>query len=102
MATIALGDLLDDLRVADQGLRKFEQRYWLSSQVFYDLYSQGVLDNGQHLEDFSEWAGHYKLKQDRERLFREFSERRAAELRAQSTDGYIDLSPPEPVLEVTD
>ena len=102
MATIALGDLLDDLRAADQGLRKFEQRYWLSSEVFYNLYSQGVLDNGEHLEDFSEWAGSYKLKQHRERVFREFSERRAAELGAHSTDGYIDLSPPEPVLEVPD
>jgi hypothetical protein len=58
MATITLSDILDDLRAADRALRKFEQRYWLSSEVFYDLYSQGLLDDGSHLEDFSEWAGH--------------------------------------------
>jgi len=38
MATIALSDILDDLRVADQVLRKFEQRYWISSADFYKLY----------------------------------------------------------------
>jgi len=62
MATITLSDILDDLRVVDQALRKFEQRYWLSSEVFYELYSQGLLDDGTHLEDFAEWAGHFKLK----------------------------------------
>ena len=66
MAVIALGDILDDLRAADQSLRKFEQRYWINSAHFYDLYSQGLLDNGEHSEDFSEWAGYYKLKLKRE------------------------------------
>jgi hypothetical protein len=64
MATITLSDILDDLRVADQALRKFEQRYWLSSADFYELYSQGQLDDGQHRADFSEWAGYYKLKRE--------------------------------------
>ncbi len=64
MTTITLSDILDDLRVADQVLRKFEQRYWISSADFYKLYSQGLLDDGQHREDCSEWAGHYKLKRE--------------------------------------
>jgi glycogen debranching enzyme len=66
MSTITLTDILDDLRVADRALRRFEQRYWLSSDLFYDLYSQGALDDGSHLEDFAEWAGQYKLKLKRE------------------------------------
>jgi hypothetical protein len=66
MTMIALSDILDDLRVADQSLRKFEQRYWLSTEMFYDLYSRGLLDHGQHRADFSEWAGYYKLKLKRE------------------------------------
>jgi hypothetical protein len=37
----------------------------VSSDHFYNLYSQGLLDNGENLEDFSEWAGHYKLRQKR-------------------------------------
>lgn len=66
MSTITLSEILDDLRTAAQALREFEQRYWLSSRQFYELYSQGRLDNGEHNEDFSEWAGFYKLKLERE------------------------------------
>jgi len=101
MATITLSDILDDLRAADQALRKFEQRYWLSSDVFYDLYSQGLLDDGEHRRDFSEWAGFYKIKQHREQLLRQFSERRVAELRIAGEDNVICLAPEEPVIEVT-
>jgi hypothetical protein len=100
MATITLSDILDDLRAADQALRRFEQRYWLSSQVFYELYSQGLLDDGSHLEDFSEWAGHYKLKLKREAALQELSEKRIEELRRQAKGGTIDLTLQEPVLEI--
>ena len=41
MTTITLSDILDDLRIAEEGLRKFERRYWISSTHFYNLYSQG-------------------------------------------------------------
>jgi len=101
MATIALSDILDDLRAADRALRRFEQRYCLSSDVFYDLYSRGLLDDGEHRQDFSEWAGFYKIKQHREQLLRQFSERRVAELRAAGEDSFICLTPEEQVMEVT-
>lgn len=101
MATITLSEILDDLRAADQALRKFEQRYWLSSEVFYDLYSQGLLDDGSHLEDFAEWAGHYKLKLKREAALKAMSEKRVGDLRRQAKGETIDLSLQEPVLEIT-
>lgn len=100
MMTITLSDVLDDLRAADQALRKFEQRYWLSSDVFYDLYSQGRLDDGEHLEDLSEWAGFYQIKRHREELLRQFSEKRVGELRARSEDDLLALTPGEPVIPV--
>ena len=100
MATVTLSDILDDLRAADQALRKFEQRYWLSSDVFYALYSHGRLDDGEHLEDFSEWAGFYKIKKHREELLREFSEKRVGELSAMSEDDLVALAPGEPVIPV--
>jgi hypothetical protein len=101
MATITLSDILDDLEAAEQVLRKFEQRYWISSTDFYELYSQGLLDDGQHREDFSEWAGFYKIKQHRQELLRQFSEQRVADLRAASEDDFVHLEPGEPVLKVT-
>jgi len=101
MATITLSDILDDLQAAEQVLRKFEQRYWISSTDFYELYSQGLLDDGQHREDFSEWAGFYKIRQHRQELLRQFSEQRIADLRAASEDDFVHLEPGEPVLKVT-
>ena len=100
MATVALSDILDDLRAADQALRRFEQRYWLSSDVFYNLYSQGRLDDGENLEDFSEWAGFYRIKQHREELLRQFSKERIAELSTASEDDLVRLAPSEPQIEV--
>ena len=100
MATITLSDILDDLRVADQALRKFEQRYWISSADFYKLYSQGLLDDGQHREDFSEWAGHYKLKLKREAALEQLSRQRVDQLRRRAGGEIIELAPQEPVLEL--
>ncbi len=101
MTTITLSDILDDLRVADQALRRFEQRYWLSSEVFYNLYAQGSLDDGSHLEDFSEWAGHYKLKLKREAALKQLSEQRVKELRRKSKGETISLTLQEPVLDLS-
>ena len=75
MSTITLSDILDDLGNADQRLRRFEQRYWVSS-------SQGLLDDGEHAEDFAEWAGTYKLKQKRERALEELSSQRVTQLQS--------------------
>ena len=100
MVTLTLSSALDDVRSAEQALHRFEQRYWLSSDVFYELYTQGTLDNGENAEDFAEWAGHYALKQKREKLLREFSRQRVEQLRYQVDGDLINLSPQEPVLEV--
>lgn len=102
MATVTLSEILDDLRTADRALRKFEQRYWLSSDVFYELYSQGLLDDGSHLEDFSEWAGHYKLKLKLKRgtALERFSRQRVEQLRRHAPRETIELTLQEPVLEL--
>jgi len=100
MATITLSDILDDLEAAEQGLRKFERRYWMSSSQFYDLYSQGLLDDGSHAEDFAEWAGHYKLKLKREAALEQLSRQRVEQLRRQASGETIELAPEEPVLEL--
>ena len=98
MATVLLSDVLQDMRAAEQSLHLFEQRYWLSSEVFYDLYSHGQLDDGEHLDEFAEWAGHYQVKCDREAVLREFSRKRIAQLRSQQGET-IRLFPQEPALE---
>lgn len=101
MATVTLSEILDDLRAADQVLRKFEQRYWLSSEVFYELYQQGRLDDGENSEDFSEWAGFYQIKQHREELLGQFSRQRIARLGSTGEGDLLHLAPEEPLIEVT-
>lgn len=73
MAGITISEILDDLRVAEEVLRRFERRYWITSEQFYELYTQGLLDDGEQGEDFSEWAGFYKLKLRREAALRSCS-----------------------------
>ena len=100
MAILTLGDILDDLQAADQVLRKFEQRYWISSKHFYELYSQGQLDDGSHREEFSEWAGYYKLKLKRMAALDQLSQQRLDRLREETTSGILELAPAEPTLEL--
>jgi len=100
MNKITLSEIMDDLRAADQALRGFEQRYWISSADFYQLYSQGRLDDGQHRSDFSEWAGFYKLKLKREAALGQISQRRLAHLRRRARGDTIELLSEEPVLDV--
>jgi len=101
MRMLTLSDILDDLQTADQALRRFEQRYWISTKQFYGLYSQGMLDTGDHAEDFAEWAGFYKLQQKREGALEQLSQQRLTYLRSQATTDLLDLAPAEPALEVT-
>ncbi len=66
---LTMSEIIDDLRVADEALRRFERLYGLSSDQFFELYDQGLLDDGEHLHDFSQWAGFYKLRQRRIEAF---------------------------------
>jgi hypothetical protein len=78
---LTVSEIIDDLRVADEMLRRFERLYWLSSDQFFELYSQGLLDDGEHLHDFSQWAGFYKLRQRRIEAFNRLSQERVIQLR---------------------
>ncbi len=65
MPELTISEILSDLRMAEEVISKFERRYWITSDQFFELYSEGLLDDGEHAEDFSEWAGFLKLKQRR-------------------------------------
>ncbi len=99
MATLSLSDILDDLQTAEQGLHQFERRYWISSEHFYELYASGSLDDGENMEDFSEWAGHYKLRQKRQAALQNISASRMKILQ-QKAGNSIQLIPAEPVYSV--
>jgi hypothetical protein len=87
MAIVTITEILDDLRAADEITRRFERRYWLSSADFYELYSQGLLDDGEHTEDFALWAAFYEIKLDREKDLQQLSQERMRQFREQARFG---------------
>jgi len=100
MTVLTLSDILDDLRAAEAGLHVFERKYWLSSDHFYELYSQGLLDDGENTEDFAEWAGHYKLRQKRQTALEQISRERLQALRQQGAGRIVRLTPAEPAVKL--
>ncbi len=100
MVEVTITQILDDLRAADEITRRFERRYWLSSADFYDLYRQGLLDDGEHTEDFAEWSAYYQIKVDREAALQRLSHERVRALK-QSADPIIALDPREPTLRLS-
>jgi len=99
MAQLSLSSILDDIRLAEEGMHKFEGRYWISSEQFFALYSHGLLDDGGNLKDFTEWAGYYKLRQKRQKALESISSQRMEMLRKTSEKHTIQLNPGEPKLE---
>jgi len=100
MTTVTITEILDDLRAADEITRRFERRYWLNSADFYELFSQGLLDDGEHTEDFALWAAYYEIKLDREKDLQRLSQDRMRRFREQARSGTIQIAPPEPAFRV--
>ncbi|WP_374686035.1 hypothetical protein [Promineifilum sp.] len=96
MTSFTITEILDDLRAADETTRRFERRYWLSSADFYTLYQQGLLDDGEHTEDFAMWSAFYEIKQDRELTLKKLSDERVKRLRRQARGGSLQIDPREP------
>lgn len=90
-------EILDDLRVADEITRRYERRFWLSSADFFKLYSQGLLDNGEHRKEFSEWSAYYQIKLDREMALETLSQERMHQFQV-SENATIVIDPLEPAL----
>lgn len=97
---VTITEVIDDLRAAEEMVRRFERRYWLSSADFYELYQQGLLDDGENSEDFALWAGFYLIKVDREASLQALSHERATQLRTTAPAGSVQIRPVEPTLQI--
>ncbi len=98
MIEATITQILDDLRAADEITRTFERRYWLSSADFYHLYTQGLLDDGEHTDDFAEWSAYFQVKLDREALLQMLSKERMRQLMNNQGATVISIDPREPAL----
>ncbi len=90
-------DLIASISTLTNELAKFEREYNVGSEAFYELYSQGKLDDGgsEQTAAFCEWAGLYQLKVKRERQLREASRHIIAdlEIKAKAKGESITLRP---------
>jgi hypothetical protein len=100
MDKITITEILDDLRAADAITRRYERHFWLSSADFYELYKQGLLDDGEHTDEFSEWSAYYQIKMDRETMLAKLSAERMRRLKTKQTTGIIEIDPREPALSI--
>ena len=96
MEKVTITEIIDDLRVADEITRRYERRYWLSSEDFYKLYKQGLLDDGEHTDEFSEWSAFYQVKVDREEVLKELSSERVIHLQEVQKTEFIEIASYEP------
>jgi hypothetical protein len=65
-------ELLVDIHALNEQLTKFEKKYGLLSETFYEWYIQGnEPEDDAWVLDFSMWAGFYKIKLERERAYNE-------------------------------
>ncbi len=65
-------ELLIDIHALNEQLTKFEKKYGLLSEAFYQWYIQGhEPEDDAWVLDFSMWAGFYEIKLAREREYNE-------------------------------
>jgi hypothetical protein len=67
---MTLSEILQDLHALETGLREYEARYGVTSEDFYELYQQGLLDDDgfESTREFTRWASAYTMKLERARL----------------------------------
>ena len=88
-------ELITSIATLTNKLARFERKYGIGSDAFYELYTRGKLDDGgsEQTAAFCEWAGLYQLKVKRERQLRETSQRIITDLQARAKGESIALRP---------
>ncbi|MEA3340396.1 MAG: hypothetical protein U9R15_10560 [Chloroflexota bacterium] len=90
-----ISDLIASITTLTNELARFEREYNIGSEAFYELYSQGKLDDGgsKQTAAFCEWAGLYQLRVKRDLQLREASQRILANLKSRAKGEGIILRP---------
>ena len=72
---MTLGELVKSIHELEAYLKKFEEKYLLRSEDFYQLVTQNKLDQNR---DFIEWLGVYEIKLKREQKYQKFLSKKLA------------------------
>jgi hypothetical protein len=96
---MTLYELIEDLHALRVRTQAYERKYGVTSQDFYSLYQQGLLDDEgfEQSTEFVHWASAYEMQIEREAEFEARSHSFVSELK-QSTDELAIQFRPNPEL----
>ena len=59
---MTLEDILEDIHTLEEDLRKYERKYGVLSETFYETYAKGEEpDDEAWVKDWADWAGAYQI-----------------------------------------
>jgi len=92
---MTLYELIDDLQALRVRTQAYERKYGVTSQHFYSLYQQGLLDDEgfEQSTEFVRWASAYEMQMDREAEFEARSNSFVSELKQTASEPAIQLKP---------
>ena len=64
-------DIIETLHAVREVCSRYEKKYKMLSEQFFELYSKGLLDDDGLNYDFVDWAGSYKTVIEAEGLYNE-------------------------------
>ena len=62
---MTLNELMEDLQSLRALTHAYERKYGVTSQGFYQLYQQGLLDD-EGFDEYVQWASAYEMQMERE------------------------------------
>jgi hypothetical protein len=80
---MTLYELIEDLHALRARTQAYERKYGVTSQDFYELYQQGLLDDEgfEQSTEFVRWASAYEMQVEREAEFESQSRTFVADLK---------------------
>ena len=92
---MTLYELIEDLQALRIRTQAYERKYGVTSQDFYSLYQQGLLDDEgfEQSTEFVRWASAYEMQMDREAEFEARSHSFVSELKQATDEPAIQLKP---------
>lgn len=96
---MTLYELIEDLQALQARTQAYERKYGVTSQDFYELYRQGLLDDDgfEQSTEFARWASAYEMQMERKVEFETRSRKFVVDLK-QSTPPYVVRLKPNPQL----
>jgi hypothetical protein len=78
---MTLYEIISDIHAINEDLKKFEQKYGVLSDTFYEWYCRGEEpEDDNWVLDFSMWAGLYEIKLEREQMYHELIQKQVLPL----------------------